>query len=71
MGRFTFKSMPQGICNSAALWYIMTNGDSSRTDSDLKIVKNMDDWMLYGRDMVKFLQFAARKNLLSDLENRC
>ena len=49
MGRFTFKSLPQGICNSAALRNLMTDGDS-RIESELNIVKNMDDWMLYARD---------------------
>ena len=24
MGKFTFKSLPQGICNSAALWNVDT-----------------------------------------------
>ena len=69
MGRFTFKSLPQGICNSADLWNLMTDGNS-RIDSELNLEKNMDDWMLYARDLVKlkeklekFLQFAAKKNL--------
>ena len=50
MGRFTNKSLPQGIYNSAALWNIMTDGDS-RLDSQLNIVKNMDDFLLYGRNL--------------------
>ena len=69
MGRFTFKSLPQGISNSAALWNLLTDGDD-RIDSELNIVKNMDDWMLHARNMVelekklkKFLQLAAKKNL--------
>ena len=69
MERFTFKSLPQGICNSADLWNLMTDGNS-RIDSELNLEKNMDDWMLYARDLVKlkeklekFLQFAAKKNL--------
>ena len=44
----------------------MTDGDS-RIASQLNIVKNMDDWMLYTKDMneleeklEKFLQFAAK-----------
>ena len=47
----------------------MTDGNS-RIDSELNLEKNMDDWMLYARDLVKlkeklekFLQFAAKKNL--------
>ena len=69
MGRFTYKSLPQGICNSAALWNIMPDGDS-RLDSQLNIVKNMDDFLLYGRNLLelqdkleKFLSFADEKNL--------
>ena len=69
MGRFTFKSLPQGTSNSAALWNLLTDGDA-RLDNKLNIVKNMDDWMLYAKNMVvleekleKFLQFAAKKNL--------
>ena len=65
MDSLTFKSLPQGISNSAALWNMLRDGDS-RIDSELNIVKNMDDWMLFARNMVeleKFLQFAAKKNL--------
>ena len=69
MGRFTFKSLPQGISNSASLWNILTDGDA-RIDTELNIVKNMDDWMLHARNMIeleqkleKFLQFAATKSL--------
>ena len=47
----------------------MTDG-GSRLDSQLNIVKNMDDFLLYGRNMEelkekleKFLSFAAEKNL--------
>ena len=28
MGRFTFKSLPQGISNSAAVWNLLTDGDA-------------------------------------------
>ena len=35
MGRFTYKSLPQGICNSAALW-----------NSQLNAVKNMDNFFI-------------------------
>ena len=70
MGRFTFRCLPQGINNSAALWNLMTDGDA-RVDNELHIVKNMDDWLLYGRDLqeleeklVKFLKFAETKNLM-------
>ena len=52
MGRFTLKSLPQGISNSAALWNLLTDGDA-RIDSELNIVKNMDDWMLHARNMVE------------------
>ena len=69
MGRFTFKSLPQGISNSAALWNLLTDVDA-RIDMELNIVKNMDDWMLHARNMVgleqkleKFLKLAAKKNL--------
>ena len=69
MGRFTFRCLPQGINNSAALWNLMTDGDA-RIDDELHIVKNMDDWLLYGRNLqeleeklVKFLKFAETKNL--------
>ena len=69
MGRFTFKSLSQGISNSASLWNILTDGDA-RIDTDLNLIKNMDDWMLHAKNLVeleqkleKFLQFAASKNL--------
>ena len=32
MGKFTFKSLTQGISNSAALWNLLTDGDA-RIDS--------------------------------------
>ena len=51
-GRFTFKSLPQGISNSAALWNLLTDGDA-RIDSKLNIVKNMDVWMSHARNMVE------------------
>ena len=57
------------ICNSSALWNIMTDGDS-RIDSKLNIVINMDDFLLYGRSKTeqnkkfgKCMTFAAEKNL--------
>ena len=46
MGRLSFTVMPQCVCNRSALWNILTNGDS-RTDFDLNIIKNMDDFLLY------------------------
>ena len=69
MGRFTFKSLPQDMSNAASLWNILTD-DDARIDTDLNLIKNMDDWMLHARNLVeleqkleKFLQFAASKNL--------
>ena len=52
IGRFTFKSLLQGISYSAALWNMLTDSDA-RIDSELNIVKNMDDWMLHARNMVE------------------
>ena len=49
MGHFCYSVLPQGICNSSALWNIMTDGDS-RIDNERNIVKNMDDFFLYGCD---------------------
>ena len=63
MDSLTFKSLPQGISNSAALWNMLRDGDS-RIDSELNIVKNMDDWMLYARTMVA-LEEKLEKFLLS------
>ena len=47
----------------------MTDGDS-RLDSQLNIAKNMEDFLLYGRNLKelqenleKFLSFASEKNL--------
>ena len=47
----------------------MTDGDA-RIDDELHIVKNMDDWLLYARNLqeleeklIKFLKFAETKNL--------
>ena len=47
----------------------MTDGNS-RIDSDLAILKNMDDYLLYGTDMEdlekkidKFMKFVQEKNL--------
>ena len=61
--------MPQGVCISSALWNILSDGDS-RLESQLNILKNVDDFLLYGRDkakleekLQKFLQFAEKKNL--------
>ena len=42
-GRFSYKVLPQGVCNSSALWNILTDGNS-RIDSELQILKNMDDF---------------------------
>ena len=66
---FLIKFYPQGTCNSSALWNILTDGNS-RIDSELSILKNMDDYLLYGTDMEdlekkidKFMKFAQEKNL--------
>ena len=48
-GRFSFMVITQGVCNSSALWNILTDGNSG-IDSELNIIKNMDDSMLYGKD---------------------
>ena len=47
MGHFSYSVLPQGICNSSVLWNIMTDGDS-KINSEQNIVKNMDDFLLYG-----------------------
>ena len=51
------------------MWNIITDG-GSRLDSQLNIVKNMDDFLLYGRNLLelqdkleKFLSFTDEKNL--------
>ena len=68
-GRFSYKVLPQGVCNSSALWNILTDGNS-RIDSELQILKNMDDFMIYARSLEelekkleKFMAFAQEKNL--------
>ena len=55
MGRSSFTVTPQGVCNSSSLWNILTDGNS-RIDSQLNISKNMDDFMLYGKDEAKLEQ---------------
>ena len=49
IGGFSFTNMPQGVCNSSALWNILTDVDS-RKDSQLHILKNIDNFMLYRKD---------------------
>ena len=44
MGCFSFTVMPQVVCNSSALWNILIDGNS-RIDSELNILKNMDNFM--------------------------
>ena len=68
-GRFSYRVLLQGVCNSSALWNILTDGNS-RLDSDLAILKNMDNFLLYGTSLEdleqklhKFMKFAAEKNL--------
>ena len=60
MGRFTFKSLPQGISNAASLWNILTDANAI-IDADLNLIRNMDDRILHARK--KVLQFAASNNL--------
>ena len=67
-GRFSYQVLPQGTCNSSALWNILTDGNS-RIDSELAILQNIDDYLLYGTDMEdlekkidKFMKFAQEKN---------
>ena len=55
MGWFAFKSLPQGMSNAASLWNILTYGDA-RIDTDLNLIKNMDDWMLHARYLVELEQ---------------
>ena len=55
MGRFTFKSLPQGIASAASLWNTLTDGNA-RIEADLNLIKNMDDWMLHARNLVEFEQ---------------
>ena len=57
------------MCNSSALWNILTEGNV-RLDSQLAILKNMDDFLLYGvtlddleKKLEKFMEFAKSKNL--------
>ena len=53
------------VCNSSALWNILTDGNS-RLDSKLAILKNMDNFLLYGttlEDLEMFKEFAKKKNL--------
>ena len=63
-GRFSYQVLPQGTCNSSALWNILTDGNS-RIDSELAILKNMDVYLLYGTDMedLEKKKFAQEKNL--------
>ena len=57
------------MCNSSALWNILIDGNA-RLGSQLAILKNMDDFLLYGvtledleQKLEKFMQFAKSKNL--------
>ena len=68
-GRYSYKVLPQGVCNSPALWNILTHGDA-RLNSQLAILKNMDVFLLYGvtledleMKLIKFMEFAKSKNL--------
>ena len=52
MERFSVTVMSQGVCNSFSLCNSLTDGDS-RIDSKLNIIKNLDDFLLYGCDEKK------------------
>ena len=50
--------------------WIARADNRSRPVSELQILKNMDDWLLYARDLqeleeklIKFFEFAKTKNL--------
>ena len=68
-GRFSYRVLSQGVCNSSALWNILTEGNS-RINSELSILKNMDDYLIHARTLEdlekkleKFMEFAKKKNL--------
>ena len=53
------------MCNSSALWNILTDGDE-RLNSELTILKNMDDFLTLEdleKKLIKFMEFAKSKNL--------
>ena len=61
--------LPQGVCNPSALLNILTDGNA-RLDSEITILKNMDDFLLYGatledleKKLEKFMEFAKKKNI--------
>ena len=52
--------LPYGVCNSSALLNILPNANT-RLDSELAMLKNIDDFLLYGttlEDLEKFMEFA-------------
>ena len=64
-----YHVFPKGICNSSAIRNILTDGNS-RLDSELAILKNMDNFLLYRRTLEdlkkkleKFMEFAEKKKL--------
>ena len=68
-GRYSYRVLLQGVCNSSALWNILTDGNA-RLDSQLAILNNMDDFLLYGttledleEKLEKFMEFAKKTNL--------
>ena len=67
MGGFSFPVMRQGVCNSSALWNILTDVDS-RKDSQLNILKNMDNFMLYGKDEAELEQKLGSLSVELNLE---
>ena len=66
-GSFSYKVLPQGVCNSRALWKIL-NDWNARLDPELAIIKDMDDFLLHGRTLEdlekkleKFMELAEPK----------
>ena len=56
-GSFSYKVLPQGVCNSSALWKILTDGNSM-LDSELgKDISDLE------QKIEKFLKFVKTKNL--------
>jgi len=55
-GRYSYKVLPQGVCNSSALWNILTDGDA-RLNSNLAILE---------QKLITFMEFARSKNLKLD-----
>jgi hypothetical protein len=68
MGRYKFTVLAQGVCSSSDIFNFLTDGSMRRDISGA--LKNMDDILLYGRDLKElkdklenFLSFSREKNL--------